>query len=355
MWSDMVWWSSYFLSQRKVDGNKHDRFAWMLTWSKVQKVQRRGYTLASWFNIYSTQSMQTVMDRMKAKQTVLNCFEMFYAFGHHTNLTIEFGPMSPHSNLTRRWITATSWRVCEMGPCTSICNVMCQTSPQCWGRWQHLLGKSRGDSKCKYTVSISKTWNIRWTSNPIHLGSFVLRRNRPSTSIADLFKPGNTTFQRPQVKPSKLARSHLSENLLILSFILRLWEYGKRPILTHLQERMRHHVTWEERIYPMNCDAHICSLSSLFCCVLWTIWVTWTCSTVSTISAVLFCKDEVGFRLCLMRSTSNRRVQLAAGLGQRRGMTFHLWLFAQSYSLKAHLEQTVLVCSSERHGEIVFE
>lgn len=63
-------------------------------------------------SIYSTQSMQTVVDRMKAKQTVLNCFEMFYAFGHHTNLTIEFGPMSPHSNLTRRWITATSWRVC---------------------------------------------------------------------------------------------------------------------------------------------------------------------------------------------------------------------------------------------------
>ena len=33
-------------------------------------------------------------------------------------------------------------------------------------------------------------------------------------------------------------------------------------------------------------------------------------------------QNEVGFRLCLMRSTSNRRVQLAAGLGQQRGMTF---------------------------------
>lgn len=131
-------------------------------------------------SIYSTQSMQTVMDRMKAKQTVLNCFEMFYAFGHHTNLTIEFGPMSPHSNLTRRWITATSWRVCSMGPCTSIYNVICQTSPQCWGlwhsarsqRWQHLLGKSRGDSKCKYIVYLVYSINIEDLEYPMNIQSY---------------------------------------------------------------------------------------------------------------------------------------------------------------------------------------
>lgn len=112
IWSDGL---QFFLSRWEVDGNKNDRFAWMFTWSKVQL---RGYALAFWFDIFSTQNIKTVMDRMKAKQTAFNCLEMLYAFRHRTKLqvTIELGPMSPHSNLTRRWITATSWRVCETGP-----------------------------------------------------------------------------------------------------------------------------------------------------------------------------------------------------------------------------------------------
>ena len=289
---------------------------------------------------------------------------MFYAFRHHINSTnwiwsyvstLQFDTAMDHCNvLESLWngTHCTMWSDgnglgCDIlfarGNMAQLSNIPTVVGGGCGisafnkeSMLQHLLSKSRGQMYIPLyrRLGISDEYPILsildhflfydTTGHPLRSQTSSSQATRRSKGLmsSQLSSQGRTCL-----KPSDPS-------------ILRLWEDGKRPI-----SKRGCDITWHGKDVStlrivLNCDAHICSLSSLFCCVLWTIWVTWTCSTASTISAVSLFHPAKRSRFPAvsdekyLQPTCSTRCRPRPAKGHDLPI---LWLFAQSYWHKAHV------------------